>query len=258
MEEFLQNWSYVGLAVILMLTGMGLPVPEDIPLLASGIICGEGHANIYIMIPVAVFFTVFSDCILYFLGRKYGHHIPKLPMLKKYLTEKNLAKAEKAFNKHGGKTLFMSRFMPGIRATFYLSAGMFRVPFWKMIVFDGGAAILSVPCWILVAYYFAKHDMLDRLEEVTGGMKTAILVLVGVVIGGFLLWHFVIRPRMQKRKAAASAMAKEDGADDHREIVDVGGARSASHQPATDGAVEPSSDALPDATGDASDPKPTE
>ena len=192
MEEFVQtlleSMPYLGLAIVLMLTGMGLPVPEDIPLLISGALCGLGKANVYIMIPVAIFFTVFSDCILYFIGRRYGHHAQKFPMLRRYVDEKHLARAEVFFSKHGGKTLFLSRFMPGIRAALYVSAGMFRVEFWKMIVFDGGAALISVPAWILIAYFFANNW--EEVQKMAGRLQVGIIGFVVVLVIAFIIWQW--------------------------------------------------------------------
>jgi membrane protein DedA with SNARE-associated domain len=208
-EEFthtlLENLPYLGLFIILMLTGLGLPLPEDIPLLAAGALCGAGHANIYIMIPVAVASVVGSDCLVLYLGSKYGHHIPKLPILKHFLTEKKLARAEEMFAKHGGKTLILSRFMPGLRAALYFSAGLFKVPMWKLLVYDGGAALFSVPAWVLFAYFFAGNW--ESVVKIAHRLQLGIGIGVVLVVVSFIIWQ-VIRHKKKKQEILAKKEAK--------------------------------------------------
>jgi membrane protein DedA with SNARE-associated domain len=205
--SLMEHMPYLGVVVVLVLTGIGLPLPEDVPLLVAGVLCAKGYADVRLMIVFATFFTVFADCILYGLGRRYGHHLPNVPLLRRFLTQKNLAKAEEAFSRHCGKALFLSRFMPGIRGTFYVSAGMFRVPLWKMVLYDGGAAIVSVPLWVLAAYYFTRHGMLDRLRAFASGMQLGMLLVLGVTLAVLVILHQ--RSKRARARAAALAVAAD-------------------------------------------------
>lgn len=210
MEEFtqtlLENLPYLGLFIILMLTGLGLPLPEDIPLLAAGALCGAGHANIYIMVPVAIVSVVGSDCLVLYLGSRYGHHIPKLPILKHFLTAKKLNRAEEMFAKHGGKTLILSRFMPGLRAALFFSAGLFKVPIWKLLVYDGGAALVSVPAWVLFAYFFAGNW--ESVVKIARRLQMGIGIGVVLVVVGVIVWQVISHKKKKQLREQVLARKK--------------------------------------------------
>jgi len=175
--------------VVLLLSGLGLPVPEDIPLLVAGYLCySNPNVSIWVMLPVTFAAVLGADFLIYGIGRKYGHHLPRLPLLKKHLTPERLAKAELKLSKHGGKYLFVARFLPGLRAPAYLTAGVCKVPFYKMVVYDGLAALISVPVWVLASYIFGAH--IDKVKELAHDTKNVILVLFIVAIVVAVVWWF--------------------------------------------------------------------
>lgn len=195
METFITHLPYIGLAVILFMTGFGVPLPEDIPLIFAGYLCGQGKANIWIMLPVGVFSILASDFVVYALGRRYGHAVPKLPLLGRYLREDRLTRAAELFHRHGGKTLFIARFLPGVRTPTYFTAGVFKIPFWKMLVFDGLACMISAPTFMLLAYHFSDHIEQVRLAAARGKMVITIAIIV-LALGYGLYWYlFKKRPQ---------------------------------------------------------------
>ena len=190
MQEFLVHWSYLGVFLILTISGFGVPIPEDVPLIWGGYMCGSGQANLYIMLPVGLLSLVGADFIVYLLGRKYGEPIRKLPVFRRYLCDKKMARAKKFFDDHGGKVIFIARFMPGLRTPVYFSAGKLHVPAWKMLLMDGLAALLSAPALKLLGFYFW-----DRLESVWKWAKEGqlsalgILLVLSVAYIGFKYWR---------------------------------------------------------------------
>lgn len=194
LEQLIEHLPYLGVVLILLAGGFGLPIPEDIPLLLGGYYCGIGKAELSIMLPVAFVAVLGADMVVYALGLRYGHHVPKLPMFGKYLTRERMAKTGNAFHTHCGKTLFMGRFMPGLRVTVYFSAGVFKIAWWKVLLFDGLAAVLSVPVWILLAWHFA-HD-LDRVKQWSAGAQATLIALAVVAGGGILAWKWARQRRL--------------------------------------------------------------
>lgn len=180
---------YVVVLGLILLSGFGLPIPEDIPLILAGYLCypfaGQDHADPRLLFPLAFLAVVGADLMVFWLGRKYGHHVPKLPLMRRFLTEKRLAKTERLLHTHGGKFMFAARFLPGLRAPAIFTAGNFRVPYWKFLLYDGGAALISVPVILGLAYYFAEH--LEQVRKwVANGEKGAIAVILvaGLVFFG--------------------------------------------------------------------------
>ncbi len=194
----------IALLALLLISGLGLPIPEDIPLLAAGYLCylgdlPESHGagvDLWYMLPATFIAVLGADCLIYYMGRKYGHHLPRLKLLRRYLTQDRLQKAQLAFHNHGGKTLFVARFLPGLRAPVFFSAGVFKIPFWKMLAFDGTAAIISVPALVLVAY-FGGHQI-AKVKHLAGQAQLLVGAVAIALVISFVVW------KIRKRKRLAS------------------------------------------------------
>lgn len=209
MQAFLAHWSYLGVFLILTISGFGVPIPEDIPLVWGGYMCGTGQANIYIMLPVGLFSLVGADFIVYMLGRRFGEPIRRLPVFKRFLCDKKMAKAKAFLDDHGGKVIFLARFLPGLRTPVYFTAGKFKIPAWKMLCMDGLAAMLSAPALMLLGYFF--HYKIDAVWE---WAKEAQLLALGVIIViaslyfGFKYWRH--RAKLAKEALAANQAPKPE------------------------------------------------
>ncbi len=193
-EQFIIHLPYLGVVIVIFAGGFGMPIPEDLPLLVGGYLCGSGQADITIMLPLAFSTVLGADLMVYFMGRRYGQHVQRLPLIRRYLSPQRLATAEISFHKHGGKTLFLARFMPGLRTPIYFSAGAFKIPWWKMVAFDGAAALMSVPVWVLLAWYLAQKVDLQTLQEWSFAMQVLLIAAVAVGVIGVVTWK-VLRQR---------------------------------------------------------------
>ncbi len=173
---------YVVILGIFVLSGFGLPLPEDVPLLAAGYLAGTDRVNPWIMFPLCFVFIVGSDLIVYGLGKLYGHHVPRLPLLNRLLTEPRLARTERMLHEHGGKFIFFARFLPGLRTPAFFTAGTFKLPWWKFLLYDGSAALLSVPLLLGLGYAFSEHiDMVaERVRQ--GSYGVAGLLVLGLAV----------------------------------------------------------------------------
>ncbi|MEX2545140.1 MAG: DedA family protein [Phycisphaeraceae bacterium] len=181
LTQFAANAPYVVVFGVLVLSGFGLPLPEDIPLLLAGYLAGQGYADPWIMFPGCFLAIVGADLMVFTIGRRYGHYVPRLPLLRGFLTEARLARTERQLHRHGGKFIFMARFLPGVRTAAYFTAGTFKIPYWKFLLFDGSAAAISVPAIVFLAYFFA-HEI-DRVREwVQEGQIAAIILVVLVIV----------------------------------------------------------------------------
>ncbi|HEX7010122.1 MAG TPA: DedA family protein [Phycisphaeraceae bacterium] len=205
---------YVAVIGVLLLSGLGLPLPEDIPLIVAGYLCGQGYTNPWVMFPGAFMAILGADGLIFVLGRRYGHHVPRLPLLRRFLTEQRLARTEQMLHRHGGKFIFMARFLPGLRTAAFFTAGGFKIPYWKFFLFDGSAALLSVPAILLLAYAFS-HQIHQVSQWVADGQAVAIGgVLLGMAgfVGGkwFLKKRRLFRlgkPRTPRTLISSSAQA---------------------------------------------------
>lgn len=186
LESLVANSPYLGIALVLLASGFGVPIPEDIPLVIGGYLCHLEKANIYVMLPIAMIAVLGADLTLYLLGRNYGQHIPRLPLIGRFLTPERLTKAQARFHKHGGKAIFIGRFLPGLRAPIFFTAGTFRITIWTFLFADGLAALISVPTLVLAGYFFGNY--LDEVWRIAGRIELIIAALLITGVAGFI-WY---------------------------------------------------------------------
>jgi membrane protein DedA with SNARE-associated domain len=186
---------------VLIAASLGVPIPEDIPLLTGGYLCHIGLANIIAMVAVGIVGVLSGDLILYSLGRKWGHHIVEHRFVRRLIRPARLLMAERLFNQHGVKIIFAGRFLPGLRPMIFVASGVLKVPFWKFVSVNGFAACISVPLLIVLGVVFGHNlnQLKSDVHSVTQLIVSGIL-LVGLIAGGIYLL------RRQKRMMVATGI----------------------------------------------------
>lgn len=176
------QFTYVGIAVALLARGIGLPLPEDLPLLVAGALCATGTCEPARMLPMVFGLVLISDSVSYGLGRRFGHHLPRVPLLGRMLTEERMTRVEDVYHTHGKKTLFVSRFLPALRTPFFFVAGTVRIPYWKFLLVDTAAALISVPLLVGLGWTFAQQlpKVIDYLQTAKSVFWGILLILVAV------------------------------------------------------------------------------
>lgn len=202
---FLLKLPYVGLFAILFVAGLGVPLPEDIPLLAAGWLVHKGHANLQAMIAVGMVGVLVGDFLLFSMGRRYGVHITEHRFMKRIVKPALLHRAEEYFAKYGSFIIFLARFMPGLRSVLFVTAGIFRVRPVKFVLIDGTAALASVPLLIWLGERFG-----EKIESLAGDVRNAQLIAVGCLVGAIAAWcaweyYQVRRRRRLMRQDTVSA-----------------------------------------------------
>ena len=190
---FTEN-GYVAVFIALMICGAGLPLPEDITLVAGGVIAGLGYANVHAMFALAMFGVLLGDSAIFLLGHHYGARMLKWRLVARVLTPSRYAMVQEKFVRYGNRMLFIARFLPGMRTTVYITAGTsHRVSFLRFLLIDGLAALISVPFWVYLGYFGAdNHAWLEKWVRRGQGSLWA---LVGLLLLTLLaLWWRHRRP----------------------------------------------------------------
>lgn len=196
--EHAQDWisagGYIVLFALLFACGLGLPLPEDIPLIIAGALSATGKMNLVIASAVAWAGIIGGDIVLYHLGRKFGLEITRLPFVGKHLTKARIERAEMFFEKYGIWVVAIGRLFAGIRGAMVVAAGATRFNFWKFVITDGIAALVSGGLFVALGYWLGNNmEMLMAQVDEAKEMVMVGAILVGVVAG---LWFW----RRYKRK----------------------------------------------------------
>ena len=178
-----EHWGYLGILLVLLLCGLGLPLPEDVPLLTGGWLCYEGLANVWMMILVGLVGVLSGDLFLFWLGRRFGHRIVEHRLFRKLVNPSRLAKAERLFERHGFRIIFFGRFLPGLRPMLWVVCGISRVPAWIFATTNGAAACISVPTLVLLGKWFG-HSIHKVQQDVRNGMHLILVIAITAALAG--------------------------------------------------------------------------
>lgn len=219
MEETLQHWLleashhpwllYATVVLTLTLSSFGLPFPEEIVLLTSGMIAnvalqealqtgGAPTVDANTLAVVCLFSVFFSDFLVFWLGRKYGSQLLRLRFFSRVMTPRSLARIERWTSKYGAWAAGVFRFTPGIRFPGHFMCGATGLSPLKFTLTDGTAALLSVPTQVLLMAHYG--------DEILIHLKQFKVVIIGIaattLVGWLILRH---KKRLTERTSASIA-----------------------------------------------------
>lgn len=153
----LDHLSYVGIMAVLILTGSGLPIPEEVPIVIAGTLSSAGTLNPWGAFASCLFGALAGDAVIYAIGYHFGHSlVTQHPRFAHLLHAERQAKIEQMIQRHGLKVLFLSRFMVGIRAPIYLTAGILRMPFKRFVLIDLFCATAVVGLFFGLSFLYGE------------------------------------------------------------------------------------------------------
>jgi membrane protein DedA with SNARE-associated domain len=189
-QTIIENFTYLGIFLVLFGAGMGLPIPEEAPVIAAGALAHEDVIRWWIALPVCLLGVLSGDIALYWVGHHWGEKILDWRMVRRVLSRSREEQLLAGYRRHGVKIVFTARHVVGLRAAAFLTAGIARVPFWKFMAVDGAAALVGVPVGFGIAFLFT-----DQIKGVLADVHRferwlvlyALLALAAWI--GYLAWR---------------------------------------------------------------------
>jgi membrane protein DedA with SNARE-associated domain len=184
-EHFVESYGLVVLFLLIALESAGVPLPGETALIAAAVLASDGHFDIVWVIVVASAAAIIGDNVGYWLGRVGGRRLLTRWKRASRHAERALPKAEQFFARHGGKTVFIGRFIAILRITAAWLAGISKMPWWRFLLWNAAGGIAWATLVGLVAYYGGKAaaDALERYGLVGGA------VMLVIAVAGFLLFR---------------------------------------------------------------------
>jgi membrane protein DedA with SNARE-associated domain len=187
-EHWLLSAGLGLLFVLVMLESAGIPLPGETALIAAAILAGRGHYPIWEVIAVAGSAAIIGDNGGYWAGRLWGRKLLTRWKRLERFSARVLPPAERFFEAHGGKTVFVARFVAILRFSAAFLAGVTRMEWWRFLLWNAAGGI----CWAtgvgLLAYYGGKAaaDAFDRYGWIGAA---GIVAAVAVLLLGIHLWR---------------------------------------------------------------------
>ena len=164
-SELIGRFHYMAPFTILLLCGLGLPLPEEVALVGAGFLLYQQKVEFPAITAVCSAAILLGDSIPYWLGRNWGIAALKSPIISKVLHPERFATLERRFSAHGNWVVFSCRFMPGLRIPAYFVAGTLRMGFPRFLLLDVLGVAISVPASIWLGRIFGGS--IDELKKRT-------------------------------------------------------------------------------------------
>lgn len=190
--------------VVLFVSGIGIPLPEDVPLTIAGFTTFKQSGDTFVFLNYVLAFgfvvvpILAGDLVAYQLGKKYGLGLrDRVGFLRKALSDERTKRVQRWFDAYGSFSVFMGRQVAGVRFVTFFMAGTMRVPLHKFVFFDFLGCLVSVPVWLTLGTLASVYG--ERwLHDAMGKAGLSFLAVTAVVVLGFVL--FV---KLRARKAQA-------------------------------------------------------
>jgi glycerol-3-phosphate O-acyltransferase / dihydroxyacetone phosphate acyltransferase len=209
LQEFVHNYTYLGVFIVLLLGSLGVPIPEEMPIIAAAVLSHEGIVRWWLALPICLLGVLSGDVVLYWVGRHWGERVLDWRLVRLVLSPAREQWLKAAYRRHALKTVVTARHVMGLRAAAFLTAGSASVPFWKFVLADAGAALIGVPLAFGLAYFFTdqiKAIMADvhRAERWLG--LAGLLALATMLGVGVWRWH----RRVGEERGPAASQGSRD------------------------------------------------
>lgn len=163
------HWSYIVLfSIIFSETGFVFTpfLPGDSLIFAAGTFAALGSLNLALLLLILCIAAFLGDTANYWIGHFFGKKIinsPKIP----FINQEHIDKTQLFYKKHGGKTIFLARFIPIIRTFAPFVAGVGKMDYFKFIYFNIAGSLTWVFSFTLLGYFFGNIPLVrDHLSLV--------------------------------------------------------------------------------------------
>lgn len=196
-------WTYALVAVLAFLeTGafVGLVAPGETTVIAGGVIAGQGEVSLVPLIGLIWVSAVLGDTASFFLGRRLGRSFILRHGGRLRIDEQRLGQVEAYFERHGGKTILVGRFIGVVRALAPFVAGSSGLAYKRFIPFS----VLGCGAWAstfaVLGYVF--YESFDQVASVAGQAVFGFGVSVAVIVGGVVAYRRLRRAEERRRLRA--------------------------------------------------------
>lgn len=205
-KQLVESFGYVGLfAIIFAESGLliGFFLPGDSLLFTAGFLASQDILNIYVLVPLLFIAAVTGDSVGYAFGHKVGRKLfTKEDSI--FFHKKHLLKAQRFYEKHGGKTITIARFLPVVRTFAPIVAGIGNMEYKRFLMYNVVGGFLWAVCIPLAGYFLG-----NLIPDVD---KYLIPIILVIVIASVLptVWHLIKERNADNEIKVAAKELKEE------------------------------------------------
>ncbi len=192
-------WTYALLfLVIFMETGLVVTpfLPGDLLIFAAGTFAGFGDLNIWVLFFLLAGAAILGDTVNYWIGHFIGPRAFSGDV--RFLKKEYLDRTHEFYERHGGKTIIMARFVPIVRTFAPFVAGIGEMSYGHFITYNVVGGVLWVGLFLFLGYFFGNLPFVQDNFSIV----VIVIILISVLP---MVYEFI-----KERRRAASAQAVAD------------------------------------------------
>jgi membrane protein DedA with SNARE-associated domain/membrane-associated phospholipid phosphatase len=192
LSEGLGSWTYLlvgGLAFLETGAFVGLVAPGEFTVMLGGAVASQGDVELPLILGITWFSAFLGDTVSFLLGRRLGRGFVIRHGERFRITPERLKWVEDYFDRHGGKTILVGRFIGLVRALAPFIAGSSGMRYGAFAPFSILGTGLWATAFILIGYFAAQS--LDTVTEAVGTGLIVFGIVVGVVVALVVAYRFL-------------------------------------------------------------------
>lgn len=198
---------YLSLFFALMGGAIGLPIPEDIPLLVAGALIYKEIGNPYAVLAVCYISIIIGDFLIFLIGRRLGPTLFNKSWFRSRIPPSKIRHVRFNLERRSLLMIFIARHLFYLRTVTFLACGAVKMRASRFLLADATAALISVPIMASIGYFLMKQygDLTEAgYERVMHRIEVGSL-LVGVGVATYIAYRLWIKRKTKRNSASCHA-----------------------------------------------------
>lgn len=150
-------------------------LPGDSLLFAAGAIAALGSLNVWVIVPLLCVAAILGDTVNYWIGHFLGQKIVDSPKVK-FINQEHIDRTQKFYEKHGGKTIILARFVPIVRTFAPFVAGVGKMEYGKFFLYNVVGGVVWIVSLTFAGFFFGNLPIVQK------NFHYVIVVIIGLSV----------------------------------------------------------------------------
>jgi len=210
MQEFvltnLDTYGALAVFLLLMLSGLGVPLGEDLIIIPAGVFVGNGDLPFWPTLFAGYIGVVAADCLWFTLCHRFGSNLIHTRWFKRLIHPRRLLEVKHQVEQRGIWVVVMARFIPGSRTPTITIAGLLHLPLWKFALASSSCTLITVPLQLGLGYLISLGIGTQRSMDLVLYLIGGVALIVGIALA--IRWWMINQPTKRRLPRAKMAWLK--------------------------------------------------